>query len=228
MNVCPTLLAAGELGTLREFLKHSLTGAAVDDETVRSCVATVWDQWGWKEEDGLCHSTFATFILVVRGLLALVEEDTPSSRDALREWLPASKELLRIAEYEWVWRALPTGAGHPALLLARLHGERLGCWETAVTAAEGVLRIEEFHASLRTEACRLLGRAHYALGARVAAYEAVERAIAEAAKAKYVWFEMLSLRDLLSWKAAETEAVQSRLHSVQERIEQMSSAGTEM
>ena len=38
-------------------------------------------------------------------------------------------------------------------------------------------------------------------------------------KAKYVWLEMMSLRDLLSWcKAGEGEAVRSRLRSVAGRL----------
>ena len=81
------------------------------------------------------------------------------------------------------------------------------------------LRIEEFHPLLRTEACRLLGRAHHALGSRAAACEAAEKAVAAAAKAKYIWLEMMGLRDLLSWcGAGEAEAVRSRLQAVARRL----------
>ena len=155
----------------------------------------------------------------MRGLWALVEEDTDASRAALRAWLPPPAELLRIAEYEVGWRHLSLGAQHPSLLCARLGGERLGDWAAAVEVAEGVLAIEAFNPLLRTEALRLLGRAHDALGAQAAACEAAERAVAEAAKAKYVWFEMLALADLLKWCApGETEGVRSRLRSVAERL----------
>ena len=53
----------------------------------------------------------------------------------------------------------------------------------------------------------------------MAACEAAERAVAEAAKVGYVWFEMLALADLLKWCAAgEAEDVRSRLRSVAERM----------
>ena len=86
--------------------------------------------------------------------------------DELRRWghYPPA-ELLRIAEYHTAWRAHSYGAQHPSLLCARLGGERLGDWAAAVEVAEGVLAIEAFNPLLRTEALRLLGRAHDALGA---------------------------------------------------------------
>jgi hypothetical protein len=149
---------------------------------------------------------------VVRGLSALLEEDSSdATRDALQEWLPPPAELLRIAELECAWRANGGGSAHPALLCARLHGERLGGWEATAEVAEGVLRIEQFNPWLRTEACRLLGCAHAALGQRAVACESAERAVAEAAKARYAWLEMVSLADLLRWsEASEAEGVRAR------------------
>ena len=100
-------------------------------------------------------------------------------------------------------------------MCARLHGERLGDWAVTVEVAEGVLRIEQFNPLLRTEALRLLGRAKAALGDRAAACEVAERAAAEAEGAKYVWLEMLALRDLLKWsEAGEAENVKVRLRAV--------------
>ena len=122
------LLAADEFELLREFLANSMVGLALTDDAVHAGVASFWaGAFGaWKSEDGHCHTTLNTWLLVVRGLTALVEEDTESNRAILREWLPPPDELLRISEYECAWRAKPLGAADPALLCARLHGERLG------------------------------------------------------------------------------------------------------
>ena len=155
---------------------------------------------------------------MIRGLRTLLEEATDARRAALLAWLPPPAELLRIAEFETGWRGLAVGANHPALLCARLHGERLGEWAASVEVAEGVLAIEQWHPVLRTEAARLLGRAHAALGAHAAACEAAKSAVKEAAKAKYAWFEMLALADLLKWCAeGEAEGVRARLRGVAER-----------
>ena len=127
--------------------------------------------------------------------------------------------MLRITEYECAWRCHTIGANHPALLCARLHGERLGRWEDTAEVAEGVLRIEEFNPLLRTEAHRLLGRARAELGQRAAACEAAEQAVAEAAKARYVFLEVLSLRDLVRWcEAGAAEGVRSRLRAATGRM----------
>ena len=110
---------------------------------------------------------------------------------------------------------MPLGANHPALLCARLYGERLGDWTVTVEVAEGMLAIELFHPLLRTEALRLLGCAHMALGAHAAACDAAERAVKEAAKAKYAWLEMLALADLLKWCTADDAVcVRARLRDV--------------
>ena len=211
------LLAANEFELLREFLANSMVGLALTDDAVHAGVASFWaGAFGaWKSEDGHCHTTLDTWLLVVRGLTALVEEDTESSRAILREWLPPPDELLRISEYECAWRAKPLGAADPALLCARLHGERLGTWATAAEVAEGVLTIEQFNPLLRTEAYRLLGRARHALGEIPAAAAAAECAAAEAAGARYLWLEMLALRDQLLWcEAGAAEGVQSRLSAL--------------
>ncbi len=216
----PSLLLAGELGMLRDFLAHSLVGAAVDDEAVRAGVASYWKGafGAWKVDDGHCLHTLETWLLIVRGLMALLE-DVDASRAALQAWLPPPAELLRMSEFECGWRALGCGAVHPALLCARLHGERLSKWDAAAEVAEGVLRIELFQPMVRTEAYRLLGCAHAALGRRTAACEAAERAATEAAKARYAWLELLSLVDLLRWsEAPEVEGVRNRVRSVAGRL----------
>ena len=221
-NLPGALLAAGDTDMLRELMANSLAGAILDDETVRAGFATFYDgPFGqWKTADGHCHHTFGTYQLVVRGLEAMIRDGaaTDASRAALRAWLPPPAELLRIAENECAWRAHAC-AVHPALLCARLHGERLGDWAAAAEVAEGVLATEAFNPVVRTEALRLLGRARAAQGAQAAACEAAERAVAQAAEARYAWFEMLALADLLKWCAAgEAADVRSRLRGVASRL----------
>lgn len=214
------LLLTNDLDTLRELMLNSLIGAAIEDDKLQSSLATVHlGPFGWeKTEDGFRSWDLESFLLLARGLRALPEEDTDASRTALRAWLPPAAELLRIAEYEQAWLSV-AGGNHPALLCARLHGERLGDWSVVVEVAQGLLRFEHFNPMLRTEAHRLLGRALAELGQRAAACEAAERAVAEAAGAKYAWLEMLSLRDLLRWgEAGEAESVHSRLRGVVGRL----------
>lgn len=217
------LLAANELDMLREYMANSVFGAILDDKTMRGSMVSFYDGpfSTWKTDDGHVHSTFATFEhILVRGLKALLEDDTDASRAALQAWLPPAAELLRITEYECIWRMAAFGPQNPALLCARLHGERLGAWAVAVEIAEGVLRLEAFQPLVRTEALRLLGRAQAALGNTSEACTAAERAASEAASAKYVWYEMLALHDLLQWSAAGArEGVRSRLRAVVGRID---------
>lgn len=220
VGLVPALLAAGELATLGELMRHSLLGVCLDDATVSDGLAAFYspDRFGWTTDDGHCHSTLATLRIAVRGLRALLEEDSDATRAVLRGWLPPATELLRIAEFECCWRACG-GAAHPALLCAQLHGERLGAWELAVEVAEGLLRIETFHPLTRIGAHRLLGSAHAALGRRAAACEAAEEALAEAVRAKYLWLEMWALRDMLAWcEATDAEAVRGRLRGVAGRL----------
>ena len=219
--VCSALLAAGELDALRELMTNSITGAALTDDVMRAATARFWAGGfaSWKTEDGHCYSTFGTWLLVLRGLAALLDDDNDASSAALYEWLPPPAELLRITEYECVWRAHSIGASHPALLCARLHGERLGDWKAAEEVAHGVLAIEEFNPLLRTEALRLLGRARAELGERAASCEAADDAAAEAAGAKYAWLELMSLRDLLRWcDAGDATDVRRRLDAVAGRV----------
>ena len=215
------LLAAGDLDGLRDLLAHSLTGAALDDDVARAACAAFYAGAfsSWKTDDGHCLSTLDTLLLTVRGLWALVQEDTNASRAALREWLPPPAECLRIAEYECMWRAHTQGAAHPALLFALLRGERLGEWAAAAEVAEGVLAIEAFNPLLRTEALRLLGRALAEGGDRAGARDAAERAAAEAAGARYAWLEAVSLRDAVRWCAtADEEGVRGRLRGTIRRL----------
>ena len=215
-----SLLLVDDFDTLRELITNSLAGGALDDEALRAGFSAFWQgPFGWKTEEGYCALTFESSMLLIRGLAALVEEDTEISRTSLRAWLPPTAELLRIIEYEVTTMSIGVGANHPALLCARLHGERLGDWKAAAEVAENFLRVEQFHPLQRTETLRLLGRAKAALGERTVACEVAERAVAEAAGAKYVWLEMLSLRDLLRWcEVSEAEGVRARLRDVARRL----------
>ena len=198
------LLLTRDVDALRDFMSNSLAGAALDDEAVRTGIASYFRSpfCSWKTDEGYCSLTLDTAMHQIRGLAALAEEDTDVTRAALRAWLPPTAELLRITNYEVGLLSAPAGPSHPALLCSRLHGERLGNWKVAEEVAEGVLRIEQFNPLLRIEALRLLGRAKAELGERAAACQAVERAVAEAVGAKYMWLEMLSLHDLLKWSEA--------------------------
>ena len=240
-----------DLELLKEFLSHSLSGLALEDDSIQEGVKVFWNVWGsWKAEDGLHHhSSFETWLLLVRGLKALVDDPLPTNEDGthdgvveteesrteLRSWMPSPTELLRIAECEGMWRAHPLAVNHPALLFAKLYGERLGDWETAAEVAEGVLGIEQFQPLLRCEAYRLLGKARHALGQRRDAMEAAEGAVAEAVSARYVWMEMLALRDAMDWcepgggerydLRARLEAVVSKMKAPAEDLEEILGSG---
>ena len=105
----------------------------------------------------------------------------------------------------------------PSLLYGTPENTRLPL--NPIVVAQGVLRIEAFSPLVRTEACRLLGRAYHTLGDFGAACEAAEKAVVEAQRAKYAWLELMALRDWLSWcKAAEAEPVREQLRGVAGRL----------
>jgi hypothetical protein len=130
----PALLYAGETATLSEFMAHSLTGSALHDADIREGIKS-WFQGafaGWRTDDGYSLSTYDTWMLLVRAVAALLEDTTEASRAALRDWLPPPAALLHIAEYECGWRGHTLGGVMMPLLLAKLHGERLGDWAAAI------------------------------------------------------------------------------------------------
>ena len=176
-------------------------------------------------DDGI-HTGFRldTWLLVPRGLLHTFEAHAASSDDAsraaiLREWLPPPSTLLEIAENECTFRCCASGAAHPSLFCARLHGEELGDWEATAEVAAGMLNIEQFNPTVRCEACRLLARARAALGQRDAARESWEAMAVEAVRAKYVWFEMIAVRELLRGsEGGDADGVRARLGAVLQRV----------
>ena len=88
--------------------------------------------------------------LILRGVAAMLEEEeTDASREALREWLPPLEELRRIANLQDAYRAHGYNMVHPALLCARLHGERLGDWAPSVELATLLVELEPFNPPAR-------------------------------------------------------------------------------
>ena len=206
---------------LRRLLSHSLLGKALVDESVLDHIGACAKQYkATPADDPHCAFTPKGWLLCIRGAAALLEEESDASRNALRAWLPPPAELQRIAEHEHVNRCCCLGDAGTPLLCARLHGERLGAWESTAEVAESVLRFEQFNEMTRSPAHRLLGRARAALGQAAAAREAAESAVAGAATAGYVWLEMLALRDLLEYTEAadEKEGVRKRLRGVLGRV----------
>ena len=63
----------------------------------RAGVATYWASsfGGWRSDDGHCYSTLETWLLVQRGLAALVGPDTETSRAELRMSAGGLDEMAR-------------------------------------------------------------------------------------------------------------------------------------
>ena len=90
----------------------------------------------------------------MRGLAAYLEASPDDF--ALRAWLPTTIVLKSFADL-FYYESLPFGAGHPALLCATLHGERLGDWEVGIEVSDHLLA--RSHNPLnRVAAHRLRGR----------------------------------------------------------------------
>ena len=62
------LLAAGEYDALRDFLEHSLTGAALTDGAVRDSLDVGSTGLDWKTDDGHCGWTPDTHLLTLAAL----------------------------------------------------------------------------------------------------------------------------------------------------------------
>jgi hypothetical protein len=191
------------------------------DEDVRTGISAMFDTMPllkWKQEDGYKHSSLESIMLAARSISAMLDMDTEANRDALREWLPPPEVILRITEKETMWAA-HCGASHPALLCARLYGERLGRWEAARDLAAGLLCNEDFQPLMRTEAYRQMGCALAALQDSAAANQAAWDALAEAKKGGYVWLQMLSLHDVLRCCGQADEAdARSQLDAVMQEL----------
>ena len=99
---------------------------------------------------------------------------------------------------------------NPALLCATLY-MHLGAWEDASTVADAILAIPPvgdflIAPQVRIETWRLLARCRGALGDAAGASEALECAVTESQAVGYVFCEVLSLRDMLSWVEGDASA----------------------
>ena len=212
------MLAANELQLLREMLPHTLSFIALSDAESAADWKEIWDNFPplqWTTPVGYYHFSRANWSVQARALHTLLEPTIDAA--AVRAWLPSIDELTRICTFELGWDLNIIGAAHPALLCSALYG-RLGDWATATAACEAVLKVA-LNPFVRTEAHRLLGRCHAATGARTAACEAAESAVAEAARAGYAWMEMRALRELRDWvEPGAAPAVHARLDEAVARL----------
>lgn len=207
INACwwhpAALLLLGDSSLMRSFYSTNLIGAAIDDKAIRDGLATFYSgPFGWATPEGYCHSTLASWITMVKSPMALYAasdaSDAESDAAAIKAWLPSAAELLKTADAELGAR-VQRGVMHPSLICARVHGEKLGDWAATAEVASGVLELEAFNPFLRVEALLLLGKARAALGETSRACEAAEACAKEAAGAKYSWYEMLAMRDLVRY-----------------------------
>ena len=189
------LLAAGQLGLLRELLPHTFGAAALRDPATMEAWEQGFDNFqglNWKDADsGHCGYTAQSFTLQARALAALAD-DGKLGAAALRAWLPSQEELIMLAERHHVFAVFMSGAGHPSLACATLYGTRLGAWSEAIAIASGILAIEpriSMGPLTRIEAWRLLARGQRARGADAAAREALQEGLAEAKLVGYKYME---------------------------------------
>lgn len=186
---------AGELEVVRSFLQLQCVQELM--QPGNTGLTGFWSQWGEWETDGHKHSRRGSWVLILRSMAATLDEDTETSRAALREWLPSADELLHIAQFEDAFRTHAYGQMHPALLCASLHGERLGDWQVALRVSSRLLELEAFNPLLRVASLRLLSRSRYTLGMHEEACAAAERAADDAVSAKCWWLEMLAVHEQL-------------------------------
>jgi len=222
------MLGAGEMGMVRELIPHTFTGIALRDPLVASELEkTVNDSpWSWQGPDGYCFWRVETLMLQARSLAAVADE-AEVDVEALRAWLPRPDKLIYIAEHEWNFCAMMSGAAHPTILCATLYGTRLNAWDDAEAIVNGVLAIAPLgdgkgfgmQPLVRIEALRVLARCRGACGKAAEACEALEQAASESRAVGYVWMEAASLRDMLQWVEGDKEEA-----SVQIRIAAVTSA----
>ena len=214
------LLAAGEMGLLKDYLANSFVGLALTCADVSRAMSGFFEKNSWKSETGHVHSTLASWMLMMQALEAMtLPEDAEPSRTALRTWLPPLPELLSILEFQTAFRSQAFGSCHPSLLCATLHGDRLGAWDVAEAVASRLLEVEEFNPLCRIESGRLLSRARSALGRHADARAAALCAANEAARTGCRWLEVLALRDGLRYGGGDGNDVWwSRLEAVVGRL----------
>ena len=223
-NIAGCMLAAGEIGLLRSLLPHTFAHLALRDKSVMSELAKVMEpNHGLFYEAGdYSYCRIDSMMLQARALEVLVQ-DSEVNADDLRAWLPRPDELIFIAEHEFRFAGIMSGAAHPALACATLYATRLGAWDDAEAIANGLISIPPLGDGkcfgidplARIEAYRLLARCKGTKGNAAGARELLESAVSESQAVGYVWMEAKSLRDMLDWVEGDEEA--SRC--VQERID---------
>ena len=222
------MLAAGEIGMVRELIPHTFAGIALRDPLVASEMEETARSSGfyWQDPDGYCFWRVETLTLQARALAAVADEGEIDV-EALRAWLPRPDKLIYIAEHEFHFCGHMSGAAHPAILCATLYGTRLNAWDDAEAIVNGVLAIAPLgdgkgfgmQPPVRIEALRVLARCRGACGKAAEACEALEQAASESRAVGYVWMEAASLRDMLQWVEGDQEEA-----SVQIRIAAVTSA----
>ncbi len=171
------MLAAGEMGLMRELLPHTFAGTALRDPSVASEMQnTLRDtSLNWQGPDGHCFWRVETMTLQARALAA-VAADGDVDVEALRAWLPRPDELIYIAEHEYLFLSHMSGAAHPAILCARLYATRLEAAIPPLGDGKGF----GMQPLVRIEALRLLARCRGACGHASGACKALEQAASEA------------------------------------------------
>ena len=218
-TVAGAMMAADEMDMLRERMEHLSLEAALADPQIRASYFGDETSYKWKRADGHRLFSLETFELSARALSEVLRGDGGRA-DELRAWLPTPQELIYTAEHEWWLSSCMIGAAHPALLCAKLYGERLEAWAQVEEIVQGVLAIEAWRMDplARIEAMRLLARCHAARKEMPLATEALEAAALEAKAVGNVWMEAVVLRDMLGWAAhaqADSEPVRARLAAVE-------------
>ena len=216
------MLAAGDMGMVREFMQHSVRGIAIRDPAVASEVTKVYrttkSPWSWEGPDGYCSYRVETMFLQARAIAA-VADDGVVDAEALRAWLPRPDELIYIAEHEWIFNGWLCGAAHPTVLCASLYATCLNAWDDAEVIVTGVLAIAPqgdgkgfgTQPLVRIEAWRLLARCRIEYGNGAGACEALESAVRESQAAGFVWMEVVALQDMLQFVGGPSSTSPERI-----------------
>ena len=201
------MLMAGEMNLLREWMQVLPGGIAQRDPVVAKELndALLSSPFMWQGPNEYAFCRVESFELLDRALSTLADDKI--DRDTMRAWLPRPDVLIDIVRHEFIWAMMSV---NPALLCATLY-MRLGAWEDASTVADAILAIPPvgdflIPPQVRIETWRLLARCRGALGDAAGASEALECAVTESQAVGYVFCEVLSLRDMLSWAEGDASA----------------------
>ena len=96
------MMAANEMGMLREVMRHTWMGVAQRDAVAASEFEATLREFSytkWEGPDGRCLWRAETRLLHARALAAVLDEGE-IDLDDLRSWLPPPSKLIYIAQYE--------------------------------------------------------------------------------------------------------------------------------